>query len=224
MINFTLAAPIYDEMRYVFHPRIDPFAPGYPGLDLVLKDISVERGCQPHSLQINVADPDEIIRHLTVFHGLRLDQDRYRVCAGRFLVFEQNGQVMQVFTFGGTLSLEPAPDLTHCTITSAAPLIPLQMPHCADNIPCLLVEAVEKLLAQRQAQWSARPEAYLNLLAQADPLSLYFVCLNELRHRISEIAPHDTRESLRAFVIREIHALQARGEWPLRVCTFDEIL
>lgn len=215
-----------NDLRYSFHPKSYLHAPGYPRLEVFLQELKTEHSSYSQRLQVDVVDVMQPIRRLIIQHGKALEEDHYRICAGRIIMATHQDQAMHIFTFGADLQVRCEGNHTICIITSTAPILPLDPLH-RHEVSFRLAEEIEGALARRHAAWRCDPGAYEERLIKVDPHKFYCTCLAALSEQFRRIpyeAEHESSHQLTAFLNEEISTLQERREWPSYVCSLDELL
>lgn len=215
------------EFGYHFFPKRYPHAPGYPRLDVDLIDVPTFRHYDPEYLDIPVARNTSAgqtprVEVLKIYHPWTL-KGEYKVCAGPVVLTDRVGKEVEAFTFGGDLRIQLEENYTTCSHESPAPILEIKK---GDDIPRILAEEMEIILAERRAAWIPNEEDYERRLVKADPLDLYIACLDFLREKYEKNSrkelPH-THHSLK-FIHEEIDVLRKLGVWPFLVPRIDKLL
>lgn len=171
---------------YTFYPDADAFAIGYPRVDICLSGEPVERYFDAHEACFPVAGGSGLtelhITHPWVNLGVSGPQ---RVCAGRFHLYEMDGDPHYGFTLGGTLEVHVEEHLTRCTLSSSAPIINLQ--DDPDSPGVLLANEFEALLAKRHAAWGLDDDGYARRLENLEPARLFAACLRYLEEDLHSL-------------------------------------
>lgn len=190
------------ELGYVLYPRRRPTEPGYPRLDVVLRAIPSEEHFDPIQVLLTALDPVRGVTQLTLEHPWPR-AETYLVCAGPVDLIDRKGKHLDLFTFGGSLQIEPEEEHTLLVFTSPAPIL-LTTESPLDR---LLVEEAEILLAERQAAREVTPGVYDQHLQDAPPLELYHAMLAAIQERYRHLPPSDNEVILKfKHILREERA------------------
>jgi hypothetical protein len=171
---------------YFFHPDADSLTFGYPRVDIYLTGQPVERYFDAHKAIFPVAGGNGLLEMSVTHPWLSIGPPGpVHICAGRFHLFEPDGDTHYGFSLGGDLAIQVGEQMTVCTLTSDAPIFNLQ-----DNpdLPgVLLADEFEALLARRRAAWGDNDAGYADRLASLDPLDLFIACLNYLEQDLHSL-------------------------------------
>jgi hypothetical protein len=195
-------------LGYVFHPDSDHGAIGYGRLDVALRPKPTGLHFDPSAVIVKVVMPNGHVQTATISYRSHSVLNSQRLVAGRILLHDHLGKMVEAFSFGGEVTVATMAQLTTCRITSTAPIIELTMD---EPIPTLLVEEVEALLAHEHALLDQQREDFDLCLAPIEPSLLYCVCLAELQKKLSitsgVIAGHPEMRHLIGFLPGEIARL-----------------
>ena len=180
------------ELGYLLYPRRRPTEPGYPRLDVILRNIPSEEHFDPIQVFLTAVDPNQGVIPLVLEH-LCTHAEKYFVCAGPIELIDRKGKHLDVFSFGGSLKIEAAEEHTTLVLTSPAPIL-LTGESPLDR---LLVEEAEILLAQRQAALEAAPGLFDQHLQEAPPLELYHAMLTAIRERYRHLPASENELTLK---------------------------
>lgn len=180
------------ELGYLLYPRRRPTEPGYPRLDVILRSIPSEAHFDPLQVFLTVADSIQGVVPLTLEHPLSRNET-YAVCAGPVDLIDRKGKHLDLFTFGGTLQIEPEEEHTLLIFTSPAPIL-LTTESPLDR---LLVEEAEILLAERQAAREVTPGLYDQHLEEVPPLELYHAMLAAIQERYRHLPLSENEVTLK---------------------------
>ncbi len=190
---------------YYFHPRKDPRSPGYPQLDITIRDRPTGGYFDTEKVQVSVVGTAGAIEVQTICHPWPW-QGKHRIVAGRVIMTGRDEEIVEAFTFGGDLSVESQADRTLCTIQSAAPILdPMSDTSIqfVETIPSRLCAEVEALLAQCQAKWAHNPQGFHRRQGAIDPMQLYAACIQALAERFEQFP--SIRASWSGVFIRFLH-------------------
>lgn len=213
---------------YYFHPRKDPRSPGYPQLDITIRDRPTRGYFDTEKVQVSVVGTAGAIEVQTICHPWPW-QVKHRVAAGRVIMTGRDEEIVEAFTFGGDLSVESQADRTLCTIQSAAPILePLSdtSTQFVETIPSRLCAEVEALLAQRQAKWAGSPAGFQKRLGAIEPMQLYAACVKTLMERLNQFPSMrmDRAGAFMRFLRAERDCLAEEGIKLSGTSTLEELL
>jgi hypothetical protein len=180
------------ELGYFLYPRRRTTEPGYPRLDVILRLHPSEEHFDPLQVFLTVADPIQGVVPLTLEHPLSRNE-AYAICAGPVDLIDRKGKHLDIFTFGGSLKVEPEEEHTTLVFTSPAPIL-LTTESPLDQ---LLVEEAEILLAQRQAAREGSPGLFDQHLQDAPPLELYHAMLAAIQERYRHLPASENELTLK---------------------------
>jgi hypothetical protein len=179
-------------LGYILYPRRRPTEPGYPRLDVILRTTPSEHHFDPVQVLLTAVDRIQGVSFLTLQHPLPR-RETYPVCAGPIDLIDRLGKHLDIFSFGGSLQIEPEEEHTTLVFTSPAPIL-LTAESPLDR---LLVEEAEILLAQRQAAREVTPGLYDQHLQEAPPLELYHAMLAAIQERYQHLPPSENELTLK---------------------------
>jgi hypothetical protein len=210
------------EYGYFFHPQERPDSPGHPQLDVFLRSVPTEKHFDPTKMTLNVALEHKDIEFIKVHHPWSL-HEQYQACAGRIILQDRKGKIVEAFTFGGDLRIESKEEVTIGILTSPAPILELTS---TSSIPSILAEETEIIFAERRAKWEPDHAAFIKKLIVADPLALYCASLEYLgvKYEHSHVRDDGAIQHFDQFVHDEIEALQELHKWPEQLLTVAELL
>jgi hypothetical protein len=176
----------------------------------------------PERVRLSVVTEPGNIEFIKVHHPWPL-RTHYRSAAGRIILQDFKGRIVEAFTLGGDFRIHKENDLTTCVLTSPAPILELIS---ISSIPEVLAEEIEILLAERRAAWDHDLSIYNKRLSAVDPLILYIACLEAIRDKIrhSPTGETSTKRELVQLIQVEIKTFHEPHEWPLYVPTIVELL
>jgi hypothetical protein len=136
------------------------------------------------------------------------------VCAGRFRLYETDGDEHQGFSLGGELEISQDENWVSCRLTSNAPIYNLQEDPTYSNQ--WLVEEIEGILARRMASYGENEVVYLDRLQTVDPFDLFIAALEFVKQEIKVLSPaaRDSYQVQYDHVKHIIHILETAGVWP----------
>ncbi|MBK8989346.1 MAG: hypothetical protein IPM39_25345 [Chloroflexi bacterium] len=207
-------------LGYIFHPGPSHF--GSAGFDAILTTKPTQQHFDPDYLHVT-AGAARGTQRLEIHHPWRL-ADHYAVCAGRILLSDRFKKCVEVFTFGGQLTIVTSEEQTLCTFASAAPFLDLVTSH---SVTTLFTNEVEILLAQRRAARNLHVSGEFDaILLRLDPLLLYVSCLAEIRQKFKLYPAHDDQvvQRFKYRIEQEIGRLQQEGLWPAHIPKPAEII
>ncbi len=209
---------------YDFAPACPADHPCHRTLTVVLRPAPTERHYDPERAEWPVVSRDGDLETLTLYHPWP-ESGAYRVAAGRVILADRKGKVVEAFSFGGALRVEAVAEHVIARLESPAPILPLLTPGSA---AVLLANQVEILLAQRRAAWDSRgkPQLFEGRLAAADPHLLYVACLAHLHAELRGThAPFaDPEQKLSHLVRTAAREIKDAGHWPASASVLEELL
>ena len=210
------------EYGYFFHPRERSDSPGHPRLDVVLRSVPTKTHFDPIKMTLNVASGHENIEFIKLHHPWSM-LEQYQACAGRVILQDRAGKKVEAFTFGGDLRIKSEDELMTGVLTSPAPILELIS---SSPISSLLAEETEIIFAERRAESKPDHTTFNKKLINADPLTLYCVCLEALREKFEHSRQRENEiiHHFAHFIQTEIKALHELKKWPARLPTVAELL
>lgn len=218
-VDLQMSNPSFPELGYIYHPDSDTISPGYPRLDVILRQMPSRQHFDPDSVRAPV-----FTLHT---HGLELlkishpwyggDQKR-RLCAGKVIISDYKDKLVEAFTFGGELVIQTSDQQTVCIFTSPAPILPFEhnpVDLLPGDIATLLGSEAEVLMAQRRAHWLHRPAELENRLGNIEPMRLYCACIAALEAKFAHPSMNDSDEYRHFlwFLHTEHRHLQDTSRW-----------
>lgn len=167
-----------------FMPTDQACTPGSRCLEVHLRREPTLRHFDPDQLQLTVISPDLLLETLTVYHPWNFAA-QYIVTVGMVRLIDRKGQTEDAFTFGGRLTIENVPDKTVCLLESSAPIL---HPKGFTDLPAVLADEAEIMLAEMRAADLPSLEDYEFYLIHTRPLELYGRFLWETYRKFREIA------------------------------------
>ena len=212
-------------LGYVFLPDPDGGSIGYAEFEVLLRAVPTGLHFDPSEVRLRIVMPDGRVQAAAIRHPSYSATDSGRVIAGRILLHDHYGKVVEAFSFGGEITVSTTDDLTTCHIISSAPIIELALD---EPLPTLLVEEVEVLLAHQHAIYDQRGKDYEMHLAQIEPSLLYCACLAELHKKLlpaSDVTSGNPEmPHLISFLPLEMTRLTAAGLCPKLIPSVAELL
>ena len=211
---------------YTFHAKQRNKAPGYPGVEVVIR---IENNRIPGDIKnmtLRIAQSTQRIEevsisHPTIFHG------RYIIVPGRITLYNQKDDTSELFTLGGHLQVEFNEVETKCFLTSTAPIIDLDKGIGNSGILTILAEEIEDLFEIWQARLLLNRKSFMGHLLSTDPLLIYMICLDELLQLNNKSKPEEktTYGSFSKFLKCEIENLQDEKIWPSDIIkSFEDLI
>jgi hypothetical protein len=211
------------DLGYFFHPSRTPDLPGHPRLDVTLYPTPTMEHFDPEQASFEVADPETGIEQVHIAHPWT-GPEHLRVAIGYIRLVDRHDKVVTAFSFGGSLDIAVDEDHTRCSLVSSSPIF-----HVEDkqDLPALLVNEFEALLAIRRAGWAGDEVGFNRRLAGLAPVQLYAVGLEEVEARLLQ-SPITLRGDLywmmRHMVNELRRQLQEAGNWPDPLPTMADLL
>jgi hypothetical protein len=211
------------EFGYYFKPPEYPQAPGSPCLEINIYEIPTLQHDDPEQVILKVVSNERFPEALAVTHPWSQENDAYRVCVGHVNLNDRKGKIVNAFTLGGKLIIQRYDDKTHCELESQAPILQTGKMF---EIPSLLADEIEIIIAQRAATWLPDLETHQKRLASMDPFTLYTSCLKKLENKYQT---HEHQEltrviKFRIFISNEISELQKMDRWPKHIPDIEDLI
>ncbi|MBN2146335.1 MAG: hypothetical protein JW726_03060 [Anaerolineales bacterium] len=212
---------------YFFHTRRYAHAPGYPQVDILLRNAPTGEHFDPQLVTMPV---QMVIDHTGEEFVAQLEVQRpwvgggsYRVLAGPVDLIDFYGVKVDLFTFGGELLIRNDPVETFLSLQSTAPILELTS---MSSIPRTLAEEVEILMAERRSEWLSDMDGYEKRLMDASPEVFYAACLQTLHEKFIHFPGLETElmQDFCSFLWGEIDALKDQDAWPENVPCLEDIL
>ncbi len=162
------------ELGYEFEPFTIPGNEGYDTLVVNVVRVPTERHFDPSRVDVPVFTLDNSLRHMVIEHPWH-GRHHHRVAVGHVIIRDRKNKVVEAFTCGGDLQIDPFPNRTRCLITSPAPIFELvsRMGESVETYDTILANELETLLAKQRVHWGLNDIGYEERLAELDPLLLY---------------------------------------------------
>lgn len=212
---------------YYFHSPASNMGLGHPRVDIYITGQPTERFFDTARAVFPVAGGSGL-RDLVITHPWEAWEgaSRQRICAGRFHLYEPDGDPFIGFSMGGELEIHVQDDLTVCSLVSSAPIYNLQ--EDPDSPIRLLVDGFEAVLARREAAWGENEAGFAEKLMNVDPLALFVAVVAEQEQEI-RLLPAQVRSSRRYQPVYQalkatIRALQENSQWPDAIPKLEDIL
>jgi hypothetical protein len=199
---------------------------GHSRLDVYLSSQQLSRSFDAKKARFLVFRQGSIRELLVVHPWISFEGEQtIQVCPGRFKLSEYDEDVHYGFTWGGKLAITNENELTHCVLTSSAPILNLESdPHMAGS---LIANEIEMLMAERQAAWGLDENGFAERLAGVEPLALFASMLASINRQQNEI-PAAARGSDYLLLEHNLHAmmkiLEQAGDWPAHVPLIEELI
>ncbi len=216
-MNAHLTEP---DLGYIFHPHGSHF--GDTPLEVILRAHPTGHHFDPEKIHVEVGVVRGV-QMLDIHHPWR-QGDEYTLCPGRIFITDRFRKTLEVFTFGGQLTIRSHNEVTRCEFDSPAPFLELTGTH---TVPTLLANEVEILLAQRRAAHNFRlPGEFDALLLTVAPLTLYASCLQAIEPRFAHYPAGSDAviQHFKHLLPREIARLHGAGLWPEDVAGLEELI
>ncbi len=128
---------------------------GHPRLDVYLSSQQIPRAFDAKKARFLTFRNGSIKELLVVHPWVSFEGERViQLCPGRFKLSEFDEDVHYGFSWGGRLEIVNQDELTHCLLTSSAPIFNLEI---GPQMPgSMIANEVEILMAERQAAWGSR--------------------------------------------------------------------
>ena len=179
-------------LGYVLHPALLQSEPGYSRLDIWLSDHVSGLHFDPRQLRLPIASESGEVSYITVDHP-HYGADKLRVCAGPLDVIGWGEKRLEVFTFGGELTVQTGTESSLAVLSSDAPVL---VRVGASAAAVTLMEESELILALRKGVWDEQPGEFDRRLLLAEPLELYHAFLVSYLERVKSL-PRIENESER---------------------------
>ncbi len=199
---------------------------GHERLDVYLSSQPLPRSFDAKKARFLVFRQGSIKELLVVHPWISFDGEQViQVCPGRFKLSEYDEDVHYGFTWGGRLAISKENELTHCVLTSSAPILNLEVRPPAPG--SMVASESEVLLAERQAACGLNENEFAERLAGIEPLALFVSMLASIDRQHKEI-PVAARGSDYLTLEHNLHMmkkiLEQAGDWPGSVPLIDEII
>jgi hypothetical protein len=199
--------------------------PGYGTLEIYISARPVERFFDTQRAVFPLTEGGLfrklIINHPWINDGVR---NPCHICAGRFYLYERDGDEQSGFSLGGELEISQDDDWVICRLTSPAPILDLSPePYSGES---WLAEKFEGLLARRWATYGDDDTLFASRLETVDPFDLFIACLSTMQNEYRNM-PAASRSSIQEqynTVNHWVHLLEVAGEWPSMQPPLEDLL
>jgi hypothetical protein len=212
--------PTEPDLGYIFHPNGSHF--GDTPLEVILRAHPTGHHFDPEKIHVEVG-VGRGVQMLDIHHPWR-QGDEYTLCPGRIFITDRYHKCLEVFTFGGQLTIRTHDELTHCEFDSPAPILELTGTH---TVPTLLANEVEILLAQRRAARNLHAAGEFDgLLVALEPLTFYASCLQAIQQRFAHYrhGGDPVIQHFKHLLHLEITRLHHAGLWPAEVAALEKLI
>lgn len=212
-------------MSYKFYPSQRPSAPGYPQMEMVIKESPTANGTDNRDLErvkLSMAIQDSLPERTTLTHPW--PYGKYgKVYTGNIALQLMENERVIAFTFGGDMQIIPDNRETLFILKSPAPILKLVD---FNQIPTILANEVAILLAERRVEELPDLSTYKETLLCTDPLELYCACLKALRKKFMDLSLPESPSmfAFANFLITEIESLRSANLWLNQVPDIDKLL
>lgn len=214
----------HQDLGYVFVPFESRSSIGFHEMIVNITREPSESHFDPVEMSMRAAGQDtDFVEHHTIFHPYTFGSS-LRLIPGKICIKDRKGKRVEVFCFGGTLTIDSKSDGTQCHLVSKPPIL---YPNHAGVTVQDLEDEIQILLARRRAAWIARgEEAFETKMLEIDPSLLCAACLAEIVKEFNdqEMQSLGTNRRLMQVVRKEISDLKAAEQWPASVPPIEEIL
>jgi hypothetical protein len=218
------------ELGYDFHDVGDRGEPGRGQLDINIPRRPTELHFDPEQVAFPVMAVDGTVQRMTVTHPWRGPRES-RLCAGRIVLRDRKGKVVEAYSFGGTLWLDSDATRTCCHVESPVPILRLTGPLDAEgdstSMDTMLVEEFEAVLAKCRVHWGRDDVGFDRTLASISPDILYAAALGAIDTRLQAVPGrfHDDSYLQTAYRVRSmIRTMQAGGQLPKTLPCLDDLI
>lgn len=191
------------QLGYTLLPPRREHSPGYSGADVIFCEEPSRLHFDPKKMILAVVTATKDVETIIIRYPWQ--NSHYQTSAGAIHIEDAIGKELELFTFGGELSVQAGPDCTKCEIRSPAPILGNFADHSTGR---LLAEETEIILAQERADFIEDEQVYDRRLASLDPLDLYYASLNTLLERF-----HHLPETTDGMNVRLVHTIRSEIEY-----------
>jgi len=181
--------PLEPKFGYRFTNPDSSHITDFSRLEININESPTEQHFDPEKLHLFVKSDAGLIESLTIRQPWEF-KSTYQVLAGSIEMTDRNGKKEEAFAFGGSLKIKSQEGFTICTLESPAPILEISS---AGHLLMMFIEEIEILLAKRRAALLSKPHTYEQRIINADPFTLYIVCLYAL---IDQFEHANYRENL----------------------------
>jgi hypothetical protein len=209
------------DFGYQFYPREDGGDIGYTRLDVVLRREPTEEHFDPEEFQLAVLSKHDGIDHLRIHHPWTGELN-YRACVGHAHFRDRKQKIVNIYTFGGSLSFDSSKRQTACILTSPAPILRLEN---ITSIEFLLAQETDILMAEKAIASGTSWMALHEKAAGMGPLLFYRACLVSLEKKYRDFV-HKELEHIQEFynfIKREMENLEKLEGGATHLPDLDEL-
>jgi hypothetical protein len=209
------------DFGYQFYPREDGGEIGYTRLDVVLRQEPTEEHYDPEEFELAILSKHDGIEYLRIYHPWT-GESNYRACVGHAHFRDRKQKIINVYTFGGRLSIEVNDDQTICVLASPAPILRLES---ITSIEFLLAQETDIMIAEKAIDNGTSWMALHEKVSGIDPQLFYGACLVTLEKKYRDFV-HKELENIQEFynfVKRERQQLEGSGMVEAPLPDLDEL-
>jgi hypothetical protein len=181
-----------------------PDSLGHTGLLVAIRKEPTGKHFDPQTLHLRLRDEYggagwKTLSWLSPLEGVG------HACPGMITLRDQPGNLVEFFTFGGSLEMTLGPGEMIYSLRSPAPVLEVTAPE--ETVPDQLAAEVEGLLARIEVKWRKDEKGFNRRLAEVDSLQFYLSALASILNRYEQV--HVLEEAHHEFFV----ALRREKEW-----------
>jgi hypothetical protein len=199
-----------------------PGSPGHTGLLVAIRREPSGKHFDPQTLHLRLRDEYggagwKTLSWLSPLEGVG------HACPGMITLQDQSGNLVEFFTFGGSLEMTSGPGEMIYSLSSPAPVLEMTTPE--ETVPDQLAAEVEELWARIEVKWGKEEKEFSRRLAEVDPLQFYLSALASILNHYEQV--HVLEEAHHEFFValrREREWLVEKHLWPTKPLALEDLL
>ena len=212
-----------ERLGYFFHSSNYSPPLGHGGVEVFLSAYEDDWFFPTHSATFPLVDKGGIGRVHVTYPWLA-GGNHMRLAPGRFFITANSGDLVEGFSFGGSLTIDEEDGLVHCQLKSSSPFFDM-----ADTSGPVAIFApeFEAELARLRTQWPGADNEFDQRVGLIKPMALFIASLllgDLYTHRFPPMTSEYLETDERVAINHAIHVLKNAGQWPDNLATLHDLI